>query len=147
MRLVLVAVALLAFTVACNDTHHPRCNDVLTAQNAAINGHGWTLRCDPDAPDLRYDPPAWVQGFADPRLMVVALWPDRIPDDQVLFMVASHEWGHLIQHARGLTFPSQQAREVDASQRGWCRWGSDPFVAGVGMPGWGPPPGGCGALP
>lgn len=96
MRILVLVAVVLTLTAACNPTGSPRCDQVLPAQNAAIAAHGWTLRCDPDAPDLRYDPPAWVQGYADPSKMVVALWPDRIASDLVLRKQAWHELGHVV---------------------------------------------------
>lgn len=101
-RLTLVALTVLATVglTGCNPTGSPRCDNALGAQNQAIGQIGWTLRCDPEAPDLAYHPPAWVQGYADPQKMVVALWPDRIGnptgDEGLLRARAWHEYCHAI---------------------------------------------------
>lgn len=117
---------MLTFTLAqgCDSTGSPRCDSLLPAQNAAIAAHGWTLRCDPDAPDLRYDPPAWVQGYADPSKMVVALWPDRIATDPLLRKTAWHELGHVVYDDR----PRTMNEELWADGFAWC---VEP-IAGVG---------------
>lgn len=96
------------------------CDRALGAQNEAINSHGWTLRCDPSAPDLQYDPPSWVQGFADPAKMVVALWPDRISSEPLLRKTAWHELGHVVFDDRPRGGSGQSYEEWWADGFAWC---------------------------
>lgn len=133
LGLAAVLVAGLGLT-ACNETGSPRCDTVLLEQNIRLGDMGWTLRCDPDR--LGYQPPSWVTGWANTTDRIVAVWPNRLPDDRTLGMIAFHEYGHAWLDVHG-----QPQDETRASQIGWCTGGWK--IDGVSAPGWGPPPGGC----
>lgn len=125
---------------AGEDTGSARCNQVLDDDTSighyVVDVHGWHLDCTPP-----FAPPSSECGWADasssaggavPRTVYV--WPGRCgPDDRVLVMIAGHEDGHVVEG------PDEQA----ATYVSWCNWPQQ----GVGMPGYGPPPGGCGDYP
>lgn len=141
LRVLLAVLVASIFCVACEDTHSDRCNSVLPLVNYSITDlHGWHLDCAPPFPA----PPSesgWANvsstaGGAIPH--TVYLWPDLIHDDASLTMIAGHEDGHVVELNLGhpITGPDAEAR---ASEYSWCNWPE----YGVGMPGYGPPPGGC----
>lgn len=118
-------------TATPNPTGNPRCDRILEQPNELDNGQHYTLRCDPT-----FTMPPGVIGWTDHKHTTVWLDPTRATDDDTLAMVAFHEYGHVYAHVHGLTDD-----ETTASEIGWCAGGWQ--LQGVGMPGWGPPPGGC----
>lgn len=134
-------VAVLGFSMqSCGSTGSPRCDRVLGDAHvlSAIADHGWSASCA--AP---FAAPAGEAGWADvgssaggavPRTVYV--WPDApaLSTDAALIMLAGHEDGHVVEAMYG-----HAPDEARASEWSWCNW---PQV-GVGMPGYGPPAGGC----
>lgn len=138
-RLYLVALLFVVFAIviaasACEETGTPRGDALLQPQATAVASMGWRLRTDPPA---SYHPPDGVLGWTEEKTLTAWEWLGEIPDDAVAGMIAWHEAGHVWEFHTG-RYLHDEAR---ASQWGWCSGGQ--FIAGVGMPGWGPPPEGC----
>lgn len=131
---------LSTFTIAgcLKPTGLNRCDGILGPPGVlqAIEDHGWTTDCTPPFPAPSSES-GWANvdshaGGAKPR--TVYLWPDAMPDDRVLLLVAAHEAGHVVE-----AFYGHPPDETRASEYAWCHWPQ----YGVGMPGFGPPAEGC----
>lgn len=135
-RLIVVALAAILLagcypTAPPNPTGNTRCDRADVEPNELVNGQGYEFRCDPT-----FSIPNNGIGWADHKHLTVWLDTTQTPSDAVLAMIGYHEFGHVYAYRHGLT-----DTETSASEIGWCAGGWQ--IEGVGMTGWGPPPGGC----